>query len=349
MAYQRFLNDRDYLAIITQDQFDMLIREIHDRVPQAEQSAEMSIREYLDQYYEVEKELLKGKKIRDYSPLVNYPAGTHFVKDNQIYRTIAPINGYKKPQSKQYWKLCENIMMINDIDKIPPFFQLQTYKVGDIVIHNREYWECILPCGWDFQNIVVPGVTIWEEVPTVEWEKMVDYPLWQVVEHKGKFYLLMEKPEDFDNTISPAINDCWGQIGEYDENEAYNYEFDYSEESHDYIVYYNKVWTASFNPNCDKVEVNVNVVPDEPRNLNLIKHMTRIAIYYLHQTISPTNISETRRLMYEDSMAWLISASKLRLNPQIPRKRKENGEPKDDWATATFQRDFNPYDNMWLI
>ena len=43
-------------------------------------------------------------------------------------------------------------------------------------------------------------------------------------------------------------------------------------------------------------------------------------------------------------------SAKLRLNPQIPRKKnKETGQPKDDWAMATFQRDFDPNENMWLI
>lgn len=349
MAYQRFLNDKDYLAIITQDQFNMLIRDIHDRVPQAEQSAEMSIREYLDQYYEVEMELHKGKHIKEYSPLINYPSGTFFVKDNQIYRTIAPINGYKKPQTREYWKVIDNLENIRCIDRIPHFFQLQTYRKGDMVKHNGDYWICIEPCGWEFQNIVFPGIDVWYQVSTTEWETMVDYNLWDVVKYNDKYYMLIEKPEDFDSSANPRVSDNWGLIGDYKENDAINYNFEFDDEAHDYVVYEDKVWKAVFNPNCDKVEVNVNVVPDDPRNLNLVKHMTRIAIYYLHQSISPTNISETRRYMYEDSMAWLIAASKLKLNPQIPRKRKDNGEPKDDWATATFQKDFNPYENMWII
>lgn len=350
MAYQRFLNDRDYLAIITQEHFDMLLRDVHDRVPQAEQSAEMDMREYLDQYYDIEKELNKGKMIKDYCPFISYPAGVFFVYENAVVKTITPINGYKRPLSKVYWVLVEDYVALGNLDAIKPFRQLGTYSPGDVVSHHHEYWRCVNPCGWDFKNVVTPGVEVWKEVPYVEWETMMDYDLWTVALFNNKFYLLTSKPEDFNNEENPRVSDCWGEIGVYSDEEAMTYEFSTDPEAHDYVVANGKVYRPMFNPNADKVELNVNIVPDDPRNLNVIKHMTRIALYYLHQTISPTNISETRRLMYEDSMNWLLSASKLKLNPQIPRKmNRETGKPKDDWATATFQRDYDPYDNMWII
>ena len=42
-------------------------------------------------------------------------------------------------------------------------------------------------------------------------------------------------------------------------------------------------------------------------------------------------------------MKWLYDASKLRLNPQIPRKVAEDNKPVTDWQLATFQNDYDPY------
>lgn len=75
-----------------------------------------------------------------------------------------------------------------------------------------------------------------------------------------------------------------------------------------------------------------------------------MAIWYALQLISPTNISESKRWAYEDSMGWLVAASRFKINPQLPRKREHcGGSPKVDWALATFQRSYNPNENPWLI
>ena len=93
-----------------------------------------------------------------------------------------------------------------------------------------------------------------------------------------------------------------------------------------------------------------NIIRDDPRNINIVAHMSRIALYHLHSIISPTNISETRRWAYEDSITWLYNASKFKINPQLPRKREHDSNlPKVDWALATFQKDFDPNENAWLI
>ena len=47
----------------------------------------------------------------------------------------------------------------------------------------------------------------------------------------------------------------------------------------------------------------------------------------------------------------LNDASKLRLPPpkKIPRKLAEDKQPITDWQLATFQTDYNPYNNPWMI
>ena len=51
--------------------------------------------------------------------------------------------------------------------------------------------------------------------------------------------------------------------------------------------------------------------------------MIRLAVYELTKLIAPNNVSVVRMRDYEDSMKWLNDASKLRINPQIPRKIAE--------------------------
>ena len=46
---------------------------------------------------------------------------------------------------------------------------------------------------------------------------------------------------------------------------------------------------------------------------------------------------------------WLNDAAKLRLNPQIPRKVDETKKPVSDWQLATFQNDYDPYRNPWMV
>lgn len=61
MAYLRFLTDKDYCSIATEEHMKQIIRDVPERIPQAEQRAEMQMLEYLDQYYEIEKVLAVGK------------------------------------------------------------------------------------------------------------------------------------------------------------------------------------------------------------------------------------------------------------------------------------------------
>jgi hypothetical protein len=77
--------------------------------------------------------------------------------------------------------------------------------------------------------------------------------------------------------------------------------------------------------------------------------MVRLAIYELTKLIAPNNVSVVRIRDYEDSMKWLSDASKLKLNPQIPRKLAEDKKPVTDWQLATFQNDYDPYKNPWMV
>jgi hypothetical protein len=73
------------------------------------------------------------------------------------------------------------------------------------------------------------------------------------------------------------------------------------------------------------------------------------AVYELTKLIVPNNVSAVRMRDYEDSMKWLNDAAKVRLNPLIPRKVDGTKKPVTDWQLATFQNDYDPYRNPWMV
>lgn len=344
MTYLRFLINKDYKAVLTQAQFNMLVQNDENRLSQAEQAAEMNFLEYLDQHYEIEKLFWVGKSIREYNSGVTYPANSFFKTDDGIFKTLTAINGCKKPTLTIYWEQLTDSSTVENIDKKPKYSQLQTYGTGDVVKFSTEYWVCKVPNGYDLDNIQIPGTTVWQEVGTTAWEPNMTWELNDVCSYDGNFYIKSKESEDTAEVLTPVDDDSWSQIGDYSSD------YNYSLNQHDYVVSDGHVFEPLLNPNADKVDVGTNIVADDPRNLNVIAHMVRISTYYLHQMVSPTNISESRRLAYEDSMAWLSNAARFKINPKIMRKQEHpSGDSVVDFAVDTYQRQFDPYDDMWLI
>lgn len=337
--YRRFLNNNDYLGIITQEALAQLTRGNDGRFVQAEESAEISIVEYLSENYEVEKELAKGKYIADYDRRITYPVGVHIYFEGQIHEVIRSISGYRKPSTVIYWEECSDIN--TDIAQVINYSQFNTYYPGDKVNCNGVVYTCLSENGYKFDDIRIPMVTGWIEMETSLWQP-VEYPLWSVVEYDGGFYTLMTF-NNFDYNLDPMKSDCWGAIADYDPK--YNA---YELSEHEYIVFDGHVFYPETDVNADTPTVGQNLFPHDPRNYNLKKHMVRLAIYELTKLIAPNNVSVVRMRDYEDSMKWLNDAAKLRLNPQIPRKLDEKKKPVTDWQMATFQTDYDPYKNPWL-
>jgi hypothetical protein len=338
--YRRFLNNSDYLGIITQEALQQLTRGNDERFIHAEQSAEMSIVEYLSENYEVEKELAKGKYIADYDRRITYPVGVHIYFDGQIHEVIRSISGYRKPATVTYWEESTDINI--DTSQVPLYSQFNTYYPSDKVNYNGVVYLCLSENGYKFDDIRIPMVGGWIEAETPLWQP-IDYPLWTVVVFEGAFYTLMTL-DGFDNNIDPLTSDCWGAIADYDS--AYN---DYELSDHEYVVYEGRVFYPETDVNADVPELGNNLSMHDPRNYNLKKHMVRLAVYELTKLIAPNNVSAVRMRDYEDSMKWLNDAAKLRLNPQIPRKVDETKKPVTDWQLATFQNDYDPYRNPWMV
>lgn len=337
--YRRFLNNNDYLSIITEQAINQLIRGNDMRYEQAEQAAEASLLDYLSENYEIEKELDKGKYLFDYNRKITYPVGSHFYLDGQICEVIQAINGYKAPATEAYWKECEEPL---DIDNLRPYSQMLSYRPSDIVRFNNVAYTCVKPNGFHFGDIRIPGVSVWEKADVVEWEA-VPYGLWDVVQYNNQYFTLISL-EEYDEIVNPMESNCWGMIGEYDPS-IDTYELS----DHEYVVYKDEVYYPVMNPNADKPQLEVNICYNDPRNYNLKRHMVQLALYELHKLVSPNNISQMRVDDYEHSMQWLKDANRLKLNPQIPRKVNSRGEELTDWQMATFQTKYDPYKNPWHV
>ena len=337
--YRRFLNNNDYLSIITEQAMNQLIRGNEMRYEQAEQAAEATIVDYLSENYEIERELNRGKYLFEYNRKIAYPVGSHFYLDGKICEVLQAINGYKAPTPEPYWEEYEDFA---DIDKVQPYSQMLNYHPSDVVRFNDMVYTCLKPNGFDFGDIRIPGISVWEKANVVNW-KALPYELWTVVKYDNKYFTLMNL-EGYDEIVNPMESDCWGMIGEYD-NSIDTYELS----DHEYVVYKDEVYFPVMNPNADKPQLEVNICYNDPRNYNLKRHMVQLALYELHKLISPNNISQVRIDDYEHSLQWLKDANRLKLNPQIPRKVDKRGEELTDWQMATFQTEYDPYKNPWHV
>lgn len=344
--YRRFLNNNDYLGIITEEALEQLIRGNEERIEQAEEAAEASIVEYLTDNYEVEKELEIGKNLRPYNKRITYPAGSHFYNEGKIWEAVRSINGIKEPSNIEYW----NELLDYDEQKFneaKPYSQIVTYKIGDVVKFSNAYFECLEPNGVDLNDVRIPGINAWSKIETYSWEPNVSYSVWGAVKYEDSFYALLEVPleEDEPNwaTVNPFDSEHWGMIGSYDSD--FEYEFSGTE----YVVFDGEVYFPVISPSADSLKEDWNICRNDPRNSNIKKHLLRLAVYELHKLISPNNVSSARIADYEASIIWLRDANRCKINPQIPRKMDAEDKPVAEFAIATFMRDYDPYKNPWQI
>lgn len=338
--YRRFLNNNDYISIITEEALLQLIRDKEERLAQAEEAAEASIVEYLTDNYEIEKVLSVGKNLMEYNAQIVYPVGVHFYHNGKIWETMRPIHGYKSPAKVEYWQ--EYHDFICDDTSVSEYSQLRNYQPGDIVCLNGMYYVCLEPNGLDFHDIRIPGISAWARVSTTTWQANVEYKLWDVVYWEDQYYTLINL-QDIDWTVNPFESDNWGLIGEYDSQ--YKYQFSTTE----YVVHDKEVYYPVMDVNADELQEGYNIRVHDPRNSNIKKHLLRLAIYELHKLISPNNVSSARITDYEVSVMWLRDASRMKINPQLPRKLDDDNKPVAEYAIATFQRDYDPYKNPWQI
>lgn len=102
--------------------------------------------------------------------------------------------------------------------------------------------------------------------------------------------------DGFDNNINPLASDCRGAIADY--APEYN---GYELFGHEYVVCDGRVFYPETDVNTDIPQARRHLLPRNPHNYNLEKHMGRLALYELTELIAPNNVSFVRLHAYEDS------------------------------------------------
>ena len=143
--YRRFLNDNDYLSVISPEALSQITRGNAERLAQAEESAEMSVVEHLSENYEIERELYKGKYIAAYDRRISFPVGAYLYYEGQIHEVIRSISGYKAPASVAYWEESSDPNVF--AESTPGYSQFKTYRPGDMVAYNGLCYRCLAENG----------------------------------------------------------------------------------------------------------------------------------------------------------------------------------------------------------
>ena len=208
--FPRFLNNNDYIGIVTEEALDQLIRGNEERLAQAEEAAEQPVLEYLTENYEVEAELAI-ERISFHIILISH------IQLELI--SISRIRSIRRSVPSMVSKLRKrlhtgpNMMTLSKMNhQSSPTPQRRSYEPGDIVRFGTAYFECLEYNGPDFDDIRVPGVKAWEPVEFTPWEANVDYSQWSVVLYNGKYYTLMVNENNRNLTVNPEDSDDWGQI-----------------------------------------------------------------------------------------------------------------------------------------
>ena len=353
MTYKRYLSNSDYYGICLKEMFMDTIHSNEYKIPLAEQSAEAMIVEHLIGNYEIESELLKGKLIADYNKWIAYPQGAFmwYEASNGATTELTPhevledIKSSIKPGGEMYWENLSANDPSYDFTDVDVYSQFNNYIYGHLVQYKDQFFRCIKNNGIGYDDIRVPFLTYgaqnpWTLLEYVEWTTDI-FNLNDIVLYGNGLYRLTQT-SGYDNLIPPNVNPVWSLLEEYDATKD-----DYS--VGDYVLYYGYPYKANSLPNRDDIIINKNVMINDPRNLNLKKHMVRIAWFELSKNIAPNNISQTKVNDYEESVKWLSDCNKCKINPGIPRIKDVEGNSRADWAFASFQSPDTIYKNPWYV
>lgn len=198
----------------------------------------------------------------------------------------------------------EEYLDATDSSEILPYSQTSDYSVGDKVEFMGTNYNCLIRHGYSFNIISLPNDPLYYSV--------------------------------FDT--SSMTQD------EIDAIEDYSYtKNDYATD--DKVRFKGQIWNVDLNPNPDSLSEHVNFISGrDPRNENVVKHTSRLALYEMFKRIAPMNVSNTVKMDYEDSMMWLKDSNKLCISP-LPRKKLSDGDESRDWIIKTFSS--NNENNNW--
>ena len=212
---------------------------------------------------------------------------------------------------------------IFDIDK--------KYYVGDIVDKDGNLYECVVDSSENGLNIY-PDTEFWQSIQKTGWSSGVDYSTYDaftdIIAESGLDYSLIE-PSNAVVGESPsdsilANKGAWKQINvqTYQRDERYErpHTFDGYIQDEDGEFYYVSEQDEKFINSAVESDGFLFSPTKDPRNRNIIKILVELALYQLHSVAVPDNIPTVRISNYEKSMEGLDKFSKMKANPNIPRK-----------------------------
>ena len=204
------------------------------------------------------------------------------------------------------------------------------YVVGDIVEKNGVFYECIVDSSESGLN-AYPDTKFWQQTTISPWINATDYSSYvageDIISENGLDYIILdpsltvvgETPQD-----SIELNKgAWKEIIIHSYERCQRY--DIGEEFDGYVSFEDDYYFVSEQDN-----VFINSPEDDsflfspskdPRNRNIVKIMVELVLFQLHSVAVPDNIPTVRMVNYEKANESLEKFSKMKANPNIPRKQ----------------------------
>jgi hypothetical protein len=209
------------------------------------------------------------------------------------------------------------------------------YAVGDKVSKDGVFYDCVVASSATGLNLY-PDSTLWTNVSYSGWSNLVDYAAYDaditLVSNNGVDYALInpsntvvgKSPED-----SVSDNDlAWKEVvvQYYDRTERYERGDGFSgfdgyiiDEDGNYF-FLSEQDEQFVNSAATEADEFLFSPAKDPRNRNIITCMVHLVLYQLHSVVIPDNAPTIRITNYENTIAKLEAFSKMKANPNIPRK-----------------------------
>lgn len=205
------------------------------------------------------------------------------------------------------------------------------YKVGDKVSYDGKFYDCIVATNTSGLSLYPDTLVVWESVVNEAWNNAKDYSLEAadktLVNESNIDYKLVDPSLAVIGTTptdSVANNDgAWAvvSITPYIRENRYERVDGFSGfVSLNNTTYYISEINEQFAHSVKDDNFFVFTPTTDPRNRNIINAMLHLVMYQLHSVVVPDNIPTVRIANNEGTMKKLESFSKMKADPNIPRK-----------------------------
>lgn len=212
-----------------------------------------------------------------------------------------------------------------------PFNIRQPYKIGSKVSYDGKFYDSIVDTNTKGLNLYPDTTTIWESVVNEVWSNAKDYSLEPadktLVNDNAIDYKLIDPSSAVIGT-SPADSIIGGDgawavapVSVYDRAARYERSNGFSGfVSLNSDFYYVSELNEQFINSVSEDSHFVFTPTKDPRNRNVIAAMLHLIVYQLCSVVVPDNIPTVRLSNYDNTMKKLDSFSKMKSDPNIPRK-----------------------------